>query len=248
MSGHSKWANIKRKKAVVDAQKGKDFSKMAREITVAARAGGGNPDANFRLKAALEKAKKVNLPQDNIQRAIAKGTGADDGTHYEELQYEGYAAGGVAVLLDITTDNRNRTASDVRHLFHKFGGSLGESGCVSWMFRKLGRITVATDDLSDALLEAALGAGVLDVQWEDEEVAAYTEPDLQILQAATFALSSFGEVDSELVQMPDTRVQVAGDEADKVLRLLDALDELDDVAQVHANFDLSADEMARLTD
>lgn len=244
MSGHSKWANIKRHKAVVDAQKGKDFSKLAREIAVAARQGGGNPDTNFRLKTVIEKARGVNLPWENIQRAIQKGTGSTEGASYEEVIYEGYGPGGVAVLLQILTDNRNRTAADIRHIFSRHKGSLGESGSVAWMFDRVGEATVGPTD-EEKLTLLALEAGADDVIREDDSFQVLTQPEnLEDLRRAleTAGITVTG---AQVTYWPKSRVAVAGAEAERLLELIEALEEHDDVQQVISNFEISDEDLER---
>ncbi len=247
MSGHSKWANIKRKKAVVDAQKGKVFSKLTREITAAARQGGGNPDGNFRLKTAIDKARASNVPQDNIQRAIQRGSGPGEGEQYEELLYEGYGPGGVAVMVEVLTDNRNRTAGEVRHLFAKHGGNLGESGCVAWMFDQKGLIQVEKEDApgEDDLLLSATEAGAEDLREDEESWDVVTGVD--VLPAVKDALEQGGVkvADAEVTYLPRSTVAVDGTDAERLLRLLDLLEEHDDVQRVHANFEMSDEEMER---
>lgn len=238
MSGHSKWANIKRKKAKVDAAKGQTFSRLTKEIMSAARQGGGNPDANFRLRLAVERARAANLPQGNIERAIQRAVGAGDGVHYDEIVYEGYGPGGTAVLLEILTDNRNRTAGEIRHLFTRHGGNLGENGSVQWMFDPKGRITVPKGGGwdEDRLLEAVLDAGADDLRSDDEDVfEILTSPDeLDVIQRAlTDAGVPIEAV--ELTRLPKTTVDVAGTEADRLMKLLDLLDDHDDVQRVYAN-------------
>lgn len=254
MAGHSKWANIKRTKAKVDEQKGKIFSKMAREIMAAARFGGPNPDANFRLRTAIQKAKEANLPAENIQRAIQKGAGGADGQQLEELVYEGYGPGGVAVMVEALTDNRNRTAAEVRHLFSKYGGNLGESGSVAWMFARKGVLEVPRAGLKlseDDLMLLALDAGADDVRPAEggDAEAAYEvlcPPDRT--EAVRSALERGGVPvrSAEVTQVPQSVVEVGGEDAQRLLRLLEALEDHDDVQRVHANFDLSEVELQRL--
>lgn len=247
MSGHSKWANIKHKKAKVDAQKGKIFTKLGREIIVAARQGGGDPNANFRLKMAVQAAKAANMPNDNIQRAIQKGAGGADGANYEELTYEGYGPVGVAVMINIMTDNRNRTAGEIRHLFSKNGGNMGETGCVSWMFASKGQIILDRSKLSmdeDDLMLFCLDAGAEDVKAEAESVEVLTAPeDLEKVRQAM--LDQGIEVESaEVSLIPENTVEVTDKEqAAKILKLMDALEDHDDVQNVYANFDIP-DEIA----
>ena len=243
MAGHSKWANTKHRKARADAQKGKIFTKLAREISVAAREGGEDLDANFRLRLAVQKARENNMPSDNIQRAIQKGTGSQDGESYERTNYEGYAAGGVAVLLDAMTDNRNRTVAEIRHVFSRHGGSLGESGCVSWMFSRKGLIVVNKDDLQldeDDLMLEVLEAGAEDMQAEDDGSYSITteierfEEVKQKLEQQGIKISS-----AEVTMVPSNYININDpDTAQKILNLMEALDDHDDVQNVYANFDI----------
>jgi YebC/PmpR family DNA-binding regulatory protein len=245
MSGHSKWSTIKRKKGAADAKRGKIFTKLIREIATAARMGGGDPDANPRLRLAVDKARAANMPKDNIQRGIQKGTGGGDDAAYEEVVYEGYGPGGTAVLLEALTDNRKRTVSEVRHVFAKNGGNLGSTGCVAYLFEKKGSISIgaAGADL-DALLEASLDAGALDVLESDGLLEVITAPsDFESVKAA-LAAAGF-EASSAAVRMePSSSVRLEGKEAESMLRLADALDDLDDIQAVYANFDISDEEMA----
>lgn len=243
MSGHSKWANIKHKKGKMDALKGKVTTKISREITIAVKNGGSDPAGNMRLKLALQKARENNIPKENIQRAIQKGAGALDGSSYEEILYEGYGPGGVAIMLDILTDNRNRTAADIRHLFSKHGGNLGESGCVSWMFAQKGIIRVeksAADE--ESLMLLALEAGAEDLSAEDEDVFEIITPPDQFeavhnaLEANKIAVAS-----SEITMAPQTTITLSGDDAVKLIKLVDALEEHDDVQEVYGNFDVPED-------
>lgn len=245
MSGHSKWSTIKRKKAKVDSARGKVFTKIAKEIIAAARQGGGDPEANLRLKNAIAKAKEVNIPNDNIQRAIKRGTGELDGANFEELTYEGYGPGGVAVMVDIMTDNRNRTAGEIRHLFSKYGGNLGETGCVSWMFDARGVLIVDKSDLqvdSDELLLIALDAGALDVKEEDDTFEIITEPDAIEQVTETLTVEGIKVSDSEVTKIPQTTVMLAGSQQEQMLKLMDILEEHDDVQEVFANFDIVDEE------
>ncbi len=249
MSGHSKWATIKRKKEATDNKRGALFTKLARDITVAARKGGGDPDGNFYLKTAIQKAKEANLPNENIQRAIKKGTGELGGSNYEELNYEGYGPGGVAVLLEVETDNRNRTASDIRHIFSKCGGNMGEVGCVSWMFDKKGQISIDNEDeekSEDELMLMALDAGAEDMEYNGDSCEIFTAPD--DLDEVTQALEVEGLkiLDSTLTMIPQSTVALSGKEAQQMLRLIDMLEEHDDVGNVYANFDISEEEMAQM--
>ena len=248
MSGHSKWANIKHKKAKTDAEKGRVFSKVTKEIIMAARHGGGNPEANIRLKTAIEKAREVNLPMENIIRAIKRGTGELEGVQYEELVYEGYGPGGVAIMVEVATDNRNRTASDIRYAFSKHGGNLGETGSVSWMFKKKGYITVDVPGCrlsEDDLMMLALDAGAEDFQVEEDTYEIITPPES--LDAVRNAIVQRGvKVGTcEITMVPTSTVRVEGADVDKLLRLMDALEEHDDVQKVYANFDIPQEELKR---
>ena len=247
MSGHSKWASIKHKKAVVDARRGKTFTKLIRELTSAARMGGGDPDANPRLRTAVTTAKNSNMPSDTIQRAIKKGTGELPGEVYEEVFYEGYGAGGVAILVDVLTDNKNRTVAEIRHLFSKHGGSLGESGCVAWMFVRKGLITLSTSQIAeDDLLEIVLEVGGDDVKVEADAYEIVTAPEA--FEDVRSALEQKGlTLDvAEVTMLPQNTVPVEGKQAEQVLRLMEGLDDQDDVRKAHANFDISEDVMAAL--
>jgi YebC/PmpR family DNA-binding regulatory protein len=244
MSGHSKWSTIKRKKGAVDAKRGKIFTKLIREIATAAKMGGGDPDANPRLRLAIDKARSANMPKDNIQRAIQKGIGGAEDASYEEVIYEGYGPGGTAVLLEALTDNRKRTVSEVRHVFSKNGGHLGSAGCVAYLFEKKGIIQVerAGTDL-DALIEAALEAGALDVVEIDDFLEVVTTPSE--FESAKAALAASFQVSSAAIRMePSSSVKLEGKEAESMLRLADALDDLDDVQAIYANFDISDETMA----
>ena len=249
MSGHSKWANIKRTKAKVDAERGKAFSRVAKDIIAAARHGGGNPEANIRLKNAVLKAREVNMPADTIKRAIDKGTGNLPGVRYEEAVYEGYGPAGVAVLLEIMTDNRNRTAGEIRHIFSKHGGNLGESGSVGWMFAKKGVITIdrETNGIGeDDLMLVVLDAGADDMVTSPETFEVITSAEaldgvLEALEKAGVTTES-----GEVRMVPSTTVEVRGDDARKLLKLVDLLEEHDDVQNVWVNFDIPEDELANL--
>ena len=245
MAGHSKWANIKHRKGKMDALRGKITTKLSREITVAVRMGGADPAGNMRLKLALQKAKENNIPKENIQRAIQKGLGAQEGGNYEEMTYEGYGPGGVAVMLDIMTDNRNRTAADIRHLFAKYGGNLGETGCVSWMFKKKGFFVVNASETKvseEDMMMLVLEAGAEDFRSEDGQYEIITAPeDFEAVQQALQA-HNIATATAEITMLPDTTVALSGDDAAKMMKLMDALEEHDDVQNVYANFDIP-DEM-----
>jgi len=239
MSGHSKWAQIKRKKAKNDQQRGKLFSKLIREITTAARAGGGDPKGNMRLKAAIEEAKAVNMPADTLKRAVQKGTGELPGETYEEVTYEGYAPGGVAVLVKVLTDNKNRTAPEIRHAFAKYGGNLAEVGSVGWMFERKGSVQVEASRVDeDELLTLALEAGAADLRRVDHLFEVATAP--QDLESVRRALEERGVPiqSAEVTYVPQTTIRLEGKEAQQVLRLVEGIEELDDVQHVYANFDI----------
>jgi YebC/PmpR family DNA-binding regulatory protein len=242
VAGHSKWAQIKHRKAVVDARRGRLFTKLARAITVAARDGGGDPEGNAALANAIEKAKSYRMPKENIERAIARGTGAGaDAAAIESVTYEGYGPGGVAILVECLTDNRNRTAAEIRHLYSRANASLGEPGSVAWMFEKKGVVLVDAERYGEDDLIAAIDAGAQDVGVDGDSLRVVCEPaDLRKVREA---LEQAGvEVEStEQTMVPKTVVQVGSEEARKLLRLMDALDDHDDVDQVHANFDITAE-------
>jgi YebC/PmpR family DNA-binding regulatory protein len=248
MSGHSKWATIKRKKAATDQARGKMFSKYIKEITIAARHGGGDPNANPRLRTAIAAAKSVNMPASNIERAIKRGTGDAEGVHYEETQYEGYGPGGAAILVEVATDNRNRTTGDVRHIFTKFGGKLGEAGSVAHLFKPCGVIVVERSAAAeDELMEAALDAGADDVMADGESWEIVTPTGR--LEAVKDALTQRGIAvgSAELTRIASLHVPVDGREAETLLRLVEELEDHDDVQKVYSNFDVSEDVMAKLT-
>lgn len=249
MSGHSKWSTIKRKKGANDAKRGKIFTKLIKEITVAAKMGGGDPDGNPRLRAAITAAKSENMPKDNIERAIKKGTGDLDGAIYDEILYEGYGPGGVAVLVETMTDNKNRTVADVRHYFAKSGGNLGESGCVAWMFDKKGTIMVdSADQDEEELMDLALEAGAEDIVEEDDSFQILTEPEdfsevVDKLEKNGVALS-----EATVAMVPKNTVEVAEEKtARSLLKLLENLEDHDDVQKVHANFDIPEELMDQLS-
>ena len=239
MSGHSKWANIKRKKGANDAIRGKITTKIGREITIAVRMGGGDPTGNMRLKLALSKAKANNIPKDNINRAIQKGLGATEGSNYEELMYEGYGPGGTAVMLDILTDNRNRTAADVRHLFSKYGGNLGQDGCVSWMFKQKAVFLVEKEVFGDEdeFMEIVLDAGAEDMKAEDEIFEITAEPNAFDAIEQALAEKGIETASAEVTMVPDTTVGLAGKDAEKMQTLIDALEDNDDVQNVYTNYE-----------
>jgi YebC/PmpR family DNA-binding regulatory protein len=239
MSGHSKWSTIKRKKGAVDAKRGKIFTKLIREITTAARVGGGDPGGNPRLRKALDEAKAANMPSDNIDRAVKKGTGELDGVVYEEIIYEGYGPEGVAVLVEVMTDNKNRTVAEIRHLFAKYNGNLGATGCVAWMFDAKGQILVPRAAVEEErLMDIALDAGADDITDSEEYWTVLTPPDA--LDAVSEALEAAAiEVESaNLARIPQTMKAVEGKPAETMLKLMSALEDQDDVQNVYANFDI----------
>jgi YebC/PmpR family DNA-binding regulatory protein len=249
MSGHSKWSTIKHKKAREDAKRGKVFTKIIREITVSAREGGGDPDTNPRLRAAVQAAKAANMPQDNIKRAIDRGTGALPGVAYEQVTYEGYGPGGAAILLEVVTDNRNRTTPEIRHIFSKHGGNLGEAGCVAWLFSRRGIILIPRDAEVDEveLLEWAIEAGAEDLDTDDEEYFRVTTA-AEELHVVKDRLEARGvPVESaELAMEPSTTTPLEGRQAEQMIRLVEAFDDHDDVQNVWANFDIDDEVLASL--
>jgi YebC/PmpR family DNA-binding regulatory protein len=247
MSGHSKWHSIKHKKAVVDARRGQHFTKLARAITIAAREGGGDPEGNSALALAIQKAREASMPKDNIERAIAKGTGeTSDADQIEAVLYEGYGPGGVALLIEALTDNRNRTGADVRHLLSKHGGNLGEPGSVSYLFDKRGVIVVDASRYDEDDLIPAIDAGAEDIALDEDVFEIITEP--ADLAAVREALRSAGvEIGSaDVTQRPKVRVPVSEGDAPKLMKLIDALEESDDVGAVHANFDVDSEVLERI--
>jgi len=245
MSGHSKWSTIKRKKGAADAKRGKIFTKLIREIETAARIGGGEVDANPRLRLSVEKSRQANMPKDNIIRAIKKGIGGDASEAFEATVYEGYGPGGAAVYVEVLTDNKNRTVGEVRHVLTKYGGNLGSSGCVGYLFEKRGLITFECEDLdTDSLLEAALDAGAEDAIESPGALDVVTTPAKFEAVKAALEEAGFTAVRAEITMEPTAQVKIEGEEAERMLRLSDALEDLDDVQNVYANFDISDEEMA----
>ncbi len=248
MSGHSKWSTIKHKKGAADAKRGKLFTKLIREITTAARLGGGDLTGNPRLRKAVDEAKGNNMPGDNIDRAIKKGTGELEGVVYEEISYEGYGPDGVAVLVEVMTDNRNRTVSEIRHIFSKFNGNLGANGCVAWMFDQKGQILVpkeAADE--DTLMEVALEAGAEDYSDDDEVWTVHTGPDnLDSVKAALIA-SEISVQHAEVTRIPQTTKALEGKTAETMLKLMNALEDQDDVQNVYSNFDIDDELLEQLS-
>ncbi|MFN0159092.1 MAG: YebC/PmpR family DNA-binding transcriptional regulator [Bacteroidota bacterium] len=246
MSGHSKWATIKRKKAVTDSARGRLFTRLIKEITIAARDGGGNPDSNPRLRLAINTGKAANMPADNIKRAVQKGTGELPGVSYEELTYEGYGPGGVAIIVEVVTDNNNRTVSEMRHSFSRNNGNLGQSGSVAWMFQKKGNIVIpkAGAMSEDDLLGIILEVGADDMQADEETFTVTTSP--QSFEPVRKAIEDKGiKIESAALQMvPQNTTKVTGKEAEQVLRLMEVLEEHEDVQNVYANFDIDEKELA----
>jgi YebC/PmpR family DNA-binding regulatory protein len=250
MSGHSKWSSIKHKKGAQDAKRGQMFSKLSRAIIVAAKEGGGNPETNIALANAIEKAKSYSMPKDNIERAIKRGTGEGSGDMYENIVYEGYGANGVAVMVEIMTDNRNRAAADVRRIFSRTGGSLGTSGSVAWMFEKKGNIIVnkAAGVDEDVLLETALEAGAEDMTTEDEHWEIITDAESFRGVVEELKTAGFEPASAEVTMLPKNTIKLDKDAAKKVLRLVDALEDYEDVQEVYANFDIPDEILQELSE
>jgi YebC/PmpR family DNA-binding regulatory protein len=249
MSGHSKWSSIKHKKGAADAKRGKIFTKLIKEISTAARIGGGDADANARLRTAVLAAKAENMPKENIDRAIKKGTGAlGDGVSYEEHLYEGYGPGGVAILVETLTDNNKRTTAEVRHILSRLNGNLGEAGCVSWIFSKKGYISFDKSAVDEnKIMELALDAGAEDVQDSGNEIEVITDVADYEAVKKVFEENKIPSIVAEISMIPQTSVKLEGKNAETMLKLMDALEDNDDVQQVYANFDISAEELERLS-
>ncbi|PYS38724.1 MAG: YebC/PmpR family DNA-binding transcriptional regulator [Acidobacteria bacterium] len=245
MSGHSKWHSIKHKKGAIDAKRGRMFTKLIKEITIAARIGGGDQEGNPRLRKAIADAKDVNMPADNIKRAIQKGTGELEGGQLDELQYEGYGPGGVAMIVDVVTDNRNRTVSEIRHVFSKNGGNMGEAGSVSWMFHKKGYIAIDKSKADeDTLMALAIDAGADDFTSDESSYEIYTSPDVfdKVLNAVK--AKGIQTITAEISMIPQNYIKVEGKTAQQLVKLMEALEEHDDVQHVYANFDIEESELA----
>ncbi|HQN70789.1 MAG TPA: YebC/PmpR family DNA-binding transcriptional regulator [Smithella sp.] len=249
MSGHSKWSTIKRKKGAIDAKRGKIFTKIIKEITLAARLGGGDIEGNSRLRQAVMLAKEENMPKDNIERAIKKGTGGGEGAAaYEEVTYEGYGPGGAAVLVEIMTDNKNRTVAEIRHIFSKHGGNLGENGCVAWMFAKKGSIVIDKKVIDeDALMELVLEAGAEDVKTEDSEYEVITDPGS--FEAVKKILDDKGikHLEARIGMIPSNTVKLEANKAEQMLKMMEKLEDNDDVQNVYSNFDIDEEVMKTLS-
>lgn len=244
MAGHSKWANIKHRKAAQDAKKGKIFTKIAKELTVAAKIGGSDPEMNPRLRVALDKAKSANMPKENVERAIKKGTGEGNDTIYYEVTYEGYGPGGVAILVNALTDNKNRTVAEVRSTLTKRGGSMGETGCVAWLFEKKGVINVKKEVIDEEeIMELAIEAGAEDVEINDDGYEIISEPENYYSIKDVLETKNIEIEYSEITMRPKTTVELTGEDAKKAVALVEALEDLDDVQEVYANFDIDESEL-----
>lgn len=242
MAGHSKWATTKHRKMAVDAKRGKLFTKLIKEITVAARLGGGDPDGNPRLRTAIVRARESNMPSDNIKKAIQRGTGELPGTHYEETVLEGYGPGGVAILIYVMTDNKNRTVPEIRYILNKYGGSIGEAGCVSWMFEKKGYIVVEGEDLEeDSLMSLALDAGAEDMRKDDDNYEIITSPgDFEVVKKA-IEEAGYPVALSEVTMLPRNYIDLDSTSAERILKLMEALEDHDDVQNVYSNFNIDTE-------
>jgi len=248
MSGHSKWSTIKRKKGAVDAKRGKIFTKLIKEITLAARLGGGDPEGNPRLRTAVLEAKNENMPKDNIERAIKKGVGAaEGGVNYEELTYEGYGPGGVAVLVEVMTDNKQRTVAEIRHIFSKSGGNLGENGCVAWIFEKKGMILIDVQTIEeDVLMETALEAGAEDVQHEGSEFVVITSiAEFETIKSV-LAKENISFLEAKITMIPQNEVKLDTGKAEQMLKMMEKLEDNDDVQNVYANFNIDDEIMEKI--
>lgn len=248
MSGHSKWSTIKRKKGAADVKRGKIFSKLIKEITISARIGGGNVDGNSRLRTAILAAKAENMPKDNIERAIKKGLGELGSSKLEEITYEGYGPGGAAVLVDTFTDNKNRTTGEIRHIFSKNNGSLGEAGCVSWMFDNKGLIVFEKEKVNEEkLFEVALGVGADDIKEEESTYEVITDPKSFEVVKKALDQNKLKYILAEITMIPKNTVKIEGKEAEQILRLMEQLEDAEDVQKTHANFDIADDIMEKMS-
>jgi YebC/PmpR family DNA-binding regulatory protein len=247
MSGHNKWSSIKHKKGAADAKRGKIFTKIIKEITVAAKNGGGDPDSNARLRTAIINAKAANMPNDNITRAIKKGTGEIEGSSYEEMSYEGYSAGGAAIFIEVMTDNKNRTLGEIRSIFTKLNANIGATGCVAWMFDQKGVVTVSKENMTeDQIMEYSLEAGADDVEEDGDSFLIYT--DKTILNEVRDALEAKGlkVENAEITMIPKTTTKITGKDAENTVKLIERLEENDDVQKVHSNFEIDDEEMDKI--
>jgi len=248
MSGHSKWATIKHKKAATDARRGKVFTRLIKEITIAARGGGGDPDSNPRLRAAITTAKAENMPADNIKRAVQRGTGELPGAVYEEVAFEGYGPHGVALIVEVTTDNRNRTVSEIRHVFSRFGGALGEAGCVAWMFSKRGSVILPKQSATeDQLLGIVLDAGAEDIRNADEHWEIISPPEATEAVVRALKDAHIEVTSSEVGMVPQNYIKLDGAKAQQMIKLMDALEEHEDVQRLYSNFDFDARELEQVS-
>ncbi len=248
MSGHSKWHNIKAKKSAADAERGKTFTKITREITAATRQGGANPDSNVRLRVALEKARENNVPSDTVKRAIQKGAGDLPGQTFEQITYEGYGPGGVAILVEASTDNRNRTSASIRHLFSKYGGNMGEAGCVNWLFQMKGVIQIDKGGKwDDDMMLAAIDAGAEDFKEEKDYLEIICPPESLLKVKQSLQEMNARIVTADLTMVPNTFVSLSGEEAGRMISLVEALEEHEDVVHLYANFDIPDDELQRIS-
>jgi YebC/PmpR family DNA-binding regulatory protein len=248
MSGHSKWHSIKHKKAAIDSKRGRSFTKFIKEITIAARIGGGDPEGNPRLRKAIADAKSLNMPADNIKRAVMKGTGELEGGQLDEITYEGYGPSGVAIIVEVVTDNRNRTVSEIRHIFSKNGGNMGESGCVSWMFHKKGYIVVeATKADEDTVMTLAIESGADDFENQGEVYEIYTTPENFDTVLEALKAKGIESISAEISMIPTTQVKLEGKSAQQAMKLMEVMEEHDDVQHVYANFDIEENELAGAT-
>jgi len=249
MAGHSKWKQIKHKKAAADAKRGAKFTKLITEITIAARQGGGDPAGNPRLRTAIDTAKAANMPNDNIDRAVKKGTGELEGVHYEEATYEGFGPGGAAIIVQVTTDNLNRTVADIRHIFSRNGGNLGGPNAVAWMFEKKGQMVLdATRYAEDAALEAALEAGAEDLRLDGDQYVITTDPTGLHQVVDGLQANGIEPQEPEIAMIPTNSVKVEGADAEKLLKLMELLEEHDDVSKVFSNFDIDAETLAAVSE
>src|SRR5215470_7278880 len=248
MSGHSKWHSIKHKKGAIDAKRGRAFTKLIKEITIAARTGGGDPEGNPRLRKAISDAKGLNMPADNIKRALMKGTGELEGGQLEEITYEGYGPSGVAVIVEVVTDNRNRTVSEIRHIFSKNGGNMGETGCVAWMFQKKGDIVIeSTKADEETVMTVAIEAGADDFQNDGEVYEIFTAPENFDTVLEALKAKGIETISAEISMIPSTQVKLEGKSAQQAMKLMEVMEEHDDVQHVYANFDIEENELAGAT-
>ncbi len=248
MSGHNKWSNIKHRKAAQDSKRSAEFTKVIRELTVASKSGGGDPDMNARLRAAMDKARQVNMPKDTVERAIKRGTGELEGVNYEEIMYEGYASAGVAIYISTLTDNKNRTTADIRHILSKYGGNLAESGSVAWQFERKGIVTVKKEAVqdSDEFMMSVIDAGADDIKDEDEEYEILTTPEKLIKVVDTLKKAGYELESYEATFVPKTTVHVTGKNAERVLQVVGLIEDLDDVQEVYSNFDIDDKELEEI--